>query len=420
MSILAALAIDPPDPAQDSVGRHHEWDLVVAQAPLFAVTAWRYLDQLAVSMRPATVDVADNTLRCFARFLVVEHPDLVGFVDVRRVHVEGFKLFFVAHITAAGRPPARNTIRQRFGMLRSFFDRIIEWDWDDAPMRIPIFSVDVPVADDPLPRFLDDVQAARLAAAAAVAAPFDRLVIELLSRTGMRAGELCTLERDAVVELNGAPWLRVPVGKLHNDRYVPLHPNAARLLADWITDHPPVDRLLLHHHGEQLDRHRIGRIVNRVAHAAGLDHVHPHQLRHTLATQAINRGMRLEAIATMLGHRSLRMTLTYARIANKTVADEYATASAKIDALYTATDPEQRLQQLAGEHQRMLANGWCNRPLATDCAYETICEGCGYYQTAVEFRPTLRAQADHAERNQQPDRAVIYNRLLDTLPAETG
>ena len=45
-------------------------------------------------------------------------------------------------------------------------------------------------------------------------------------------------------------------------------------------------------------------------------------------------------------------------------------------------------------------------------------EGCGYYQTAVEFRPTLRAQADHAERNQQTDRAEIFNRLLDTLPAE--
>lgn len=213
MSAAFALA----EPADDQPWRHRDWDVVLAHAPRFAVTAWRYLDQLAVSMRPATVDAADNTLRCFAGFLVAEHPDLVGFVDVKRVHVEGFKLFFVAHVTAAGRPPARNTIRQRFGLLRSFFDRIIEWDWDDAPLRIPIFTVDVPVADDPLPRFLDDVQAARLAAAAAVAAPFDRLVIELLSRTGMRASELCTLERDAVVELNGTPWLRVPVGKLHND-----------------------------------------------------------------------------------------------------------------------------------------------------------------------------------------------------------
>ena len=89
------------------------------------------------------------------------------------------------------------------------------------------------------------------------------------------------------------------------------------------------------------------------------------------------------------------MTLTYARIANKTVADEYATASAKIDALYTAADPEQRLRQLASEHRRMLANGWCNRPIDTDCVYETICEGCGYYETSIEFLPTLRAQAEH-------------------------
>lgn len=45
---------------------------------------------------------------------------------------------------------------------------------------------------------------------------------------------------------------------------------------------------------------------------------HPHQLRHTLATQAINRGMSIEAIAAMLGHKSLDMTLVYAKIANRT------------------------------------------------------------------------------------------------------
>ena len=46
--------------------------------------------------------------------------------------------------------------------------------------------------------------------------------------------------------------------------------------------------------------------------------------------------------------------------------------------------------------------------------------GTGYYQTTIEFRPTLRAQAEHAERNQQTDRAAIFNRLLDSLPAETS
>ena len=49
-------------------------------------------------------------------------------------------------------------------MLRSFFERIIEWDWDDAPTRVPIFAGDVPKADDPLPRFLDDPTAAKFMA----------------------------------------------------------------------------------------------------------------------------------------------------------------------------------------------------------------------------------------------------------------
>jgi hypothetical protein len=45
--------------------------------------------------------------------------------------------------------------------------------------------------------------------------------------------------------------------------------------------------------------------------------------------------MSLEAIAQMLGHRSMRMTLVYARIADRTVADEYFTAANKVDQLYT-------------------------------------------------------------------------------------
>jgi Phage integrase family len=68
--------------------------------------------------------------------------------------------------------------------------------------------------------------------------------------------------------------------------------------------------------------------------------MHLHRLRHTLATQAINRGMRLEAIAALLGHRSLEMTLVYARIADRVVADEYASVCEQIDALYaTAATP---------------------------------------------------------------------------------
>ena len=57
----------------------------------------------------------------------------------------------------------------------------------------------------------------------------------------------------------------------------------------------------------------------------------------TLATQAINHEMRLEAIAARLGHRTMHMTLTYARIADRVVADQYKRINTTVDALYTDT-----------------------------------------------------------------------------------
>jgi site-specific recombinase XerD len=74
--------------------------------------------------------------------------------------------------------------------------------------------------------------------------------------------------------------------------------------------------------------------LTKAAAAAGIAKLTAHQLRHTLATQAINRGMSLEAIAALLGHRTMTMTMIYAKIADRTVADEYFAVSEKVEALY--------------------------------------------------------------------------------------
>ena len=136
----------------------------------------------------------------------------------------------------------------------------------------------------------------------------------------------------------------------------------------------------------------------------------PHQLRHTLATQAINRGMSLEAIAALLGHKSMRMTMVYAKIANRTVADEYFKVSEKVEALYDApkelpaTAEGAEMRKLRAEmHRRMLGNGYCARPVGLDCHFESICESCTYFQTTLEFRPTLATPA-RRRRRQGPGR----------------
>ena len=132
----------------------------------------------------------------------------------------------------------------------------------------------------------------------------------MLARTGLRRGEFVDLTVDAVVQIGSAYWLRVPVGKLHSDRYVPLHPQLKALIDDWLSQRSDSLRTnyLFTDHGRRITAWRVDSAVEKVARAAGLGRVSPHQLRHTLATQAINRGMSLEAIAALLGHRSLNPT----------------------------------------------------------------------------------------------------------------
>ena len=403
------------------------WDELAVTAPQMVATMRRYLGQLQVSHRPRTVEAYDVTLRIFAMFLLDNDPGLESVSGISRVHIEAFKRWMATPRDRGGRQSSQNTIRQRLGRLRVFFERVIEWGYDDVPIRVPIFTGDMPPVDAPLPKFLDDAQATRLMrTVAAEPDPLRRLIVELLARTGMRVTELCDLEDNCVVQVGDSPWLRIPVGKLHDDRYVPLHPHLIHLVADYRTVRPPTNsgRLLVRPDGRPLERYYVARVVDRIAKRAGVGHVHPHQLRHTLATQAINRGMSLEAIAALLGHKSLAMTLVYARIADRTLADEYQKISHKIEALYQSGLPlpgnleGPTMRRIRQQHQRMLGNGWCQRPIELDCAFESICETCTYYHTDIEFRLTLERQQDHARTHGQEKRATLYTSLLGSLDKE--
>ena len=399
-----------------------QWAAITEAAPVLAGTMGRYLDQIAVSLRPATVTSAEVMLRRFAGWLVSNDPEIVGLVDVDRRHIEAFKRFLPTLPGRSGRPPLSDTtIRMTLGTLRTFFERVSEWGYPDAPRRVLIFNGDLPTPDAPLPKFLTDPDAAKLMRAAGDADPVRRLVVEMLARTGLRVGELCNLARDAVVFINDRHWLRVPVGKLHNDRYIPLHPQLVELVDDHHASRDDdIDRLIVWN-GSAINRHQITRIVNRVANTAGIGHVHPHQLRHTLATQAINRGMSLEAIAALLGHKTFRMTLVYARIADRTVADAYDNVTDQIDALYnkpaglrTDGNGSAGMTRLAVEcDQRMLGNGWCNRPALLDCQFESICETCAYYTTDTTFDPVLQTQRDHAAQRDQHHRVDLFQMLIN-------
>ncbi len=427
--------------AHAPIAAPNEWAHIAAAAPQLASTMTRYLDQATTFLAPRSVEAAELALRKLAGWLV-DHTDRTSVVAITRTDVEDFKIWLADQPGQRGPKLSANSQRQRLRMLRVFFERIIEWDWPDAPLRNPIIGRDIPPRPEPLPKFLDDRDAAKLMAAARAATDGrDRLALELLARTGMRAGELCGLDADAVVQIGDGHWLRIPVGKLRNDRYVPLHPELVALLAEWTAaniEHIRTHRRLIADHRGVINRHILTRILNRLARRAGIGHVHPHQLRHTLATQAgFNAGVSLQALMALLGHVSAEMSLRYARLFDTTVRAEYERA---LDLAKTRLGPlpsgRARIPVASDDDWReapaikaRLAGGYCLRaPAQGACPYANICEHCPSFRTDAASRAVLATQrvdaealAADAEAHGWGDEADRHRRLvarLDALIAE--
>jgi site-specific recombinase XerD len=397
--------------------------------PVMAATMRRYLDQIACTLRPSSVIATDQSLRLFATFMLWSYPHVTAVAKLERVHLEAYKHWLSASVElprstagvlgandTAGRGLSATTRALRLGALRMFFTRAQEWDWADAPTRPLLFHGDLPLRDAVLPKALDDADASKfLRTAQTQPRLLARVVAEVLIRTGLRVGEFCDLRADAIRTGHDGFWLHVPVGKLHTDRYLPLHPALVTLIGDYrreyVDDTNPM--LLPFENGKPLNRPAVARMLDSITKAAGLPHIHPHQLRHTLATQAINRGMSMEAVAAMLGHHSLNMTRRYARLHDTTLATAYFTVADTVDALYATPQPVPELTALHTEiRARLLGNGHCTRPRQLSCQHDTVCETCVYFQTSIAFRPVLQAQHDDAAAKGHTDRQQVFIELL--------
>jgi hypothetical protein len=116
------------------------------------------------------------------------------------------------------------------------------------------------------------------------------------------------------------------------------------------------------------------------------------------------------------------MTMTYARISDRTVADEYFAVTTQVEALYAETRSSlpaeaegPNMRRLRGETTRLLGNGHCTRPAALDCRYETICETCTHFATNEDHRQTLTNQLANAIKRDEPRRKTVYLELLNRL-----
>ena len=152
----------------------------------------------------------------------------------------------------------------------------------------------------------------------------DRALLELLYATGLRVGELVSLDwRD--LDLS-ARVLRV-LGKGGKERMVPFGRQAASALRDWLgaweavreVAAPDADEreepVFLNYRGGRLSARSVRRLLDRHVEAAALAAgVHPHTLRHTFATHLLENGADLRSIQELLGHASLSTTQRYTHV----------------------------------------------------------------------------------------------------------
>jgi hypothetical protein len=100
-----------------------QWAQIQAQAPQIAATLQHYLRRLAAFQAPKSVDVAENSLRQFAHWMITD-PGLDSVAAVRRDDIEDFKVWLANKPHPRGGTISPETHRQRLRMVRSFFERI--------------------------------------------------------------------------------------------------------------------------------------------------------------------------------------------------------------------------------------------------------------------------------------------------------
>ena len=141
----------------------------------------------------------------------------------------------------------------------------------------------------------------------------DAAMLELLYATGIRVGELVSLDVDDVDRERNL--VRV-FGKGRKERSVPFGHPAARAVDRWLTAGRPSlvaedvgAALFVGTRGRRIDQRAVRTLVHRrIAEAPGAPDIGPHGLRHTAATHLLEGGADLRAVQELLGHASLATT----------------------------------------------------------------------------------------------------------------
>jgi len=304
-----------------------------AAAPPLPPAVEQFLGELATQRRssPRTVEAYRADLAQLARLSAGCDLLQLAPAEIRRA---------AARLHAAGLAPA--SIARALSAWRSFYR------WLGERGRVPAnpaAGVRAPRRGQRLPKALAVDQAVRLtsqAPADSVLALRDRAIVELLYSSGLRLSELVGLDcrhfARAGARAASAGWIDLEArevtvtGKGGKTRCVPVGAAAVEALRAWLAARERLAggetrALFVSQRKARISPRNVGARVARLAQRLGLDsRVHPHVLRHSMASHVLQSSGDLRAVQELLGHASIATTQIYTKLDWQHLAKAYDAA----------------------------------------------------------------------------------------------
>ena len=149
----------------------------------------------------------------------------------------------------------------------------------------------------------------------------EKAILAVLLSTGCRISEVCQLD---VLDIDMQARAVTVLGKGSKQRKVYLDDVAILYLRRYFKERNDSSPALFVGKGSaRLTPDGVRYILRQIEEHSGVEHVHPHRFRRTLATNLISHGMAIQEVAAILGHDKIDTTMTYVYIDQRAVENAY-------------------------------------------------------------------------------------------------
>lgn len=244
-------------------------------------------------------------------------------VDIGNIDIRGY----LGHLHRIGLK--KSSIARKLATIRTLFRFLNREGYID---KNPAKIVATPKQEKFLPHFLSVDDAFRLVESAnreETSSLRDRAILELFYSSGIRIGELVSLDRE---DINLSDGLIKVKGKGGKERIVPIGLKAIEAMKRYIegtvhgsqfTAHDERFPLFLNRSWKRITERSVRRIVLKYSMESLKQTVKPHTLRHSFATHLLDAGADLRAIQELLGHKSLSTTQKYTHLGMDKLMEVY-------------------------------------------------------------------------------------------------